>query len=51
MPFTCECDLEFNIPVPLNQALQEDEVSLGRLLLVSDLDYTFKLITSSPSPD
>ena len=37
--------------MPLNQDLQEDEVSLTSLLLVGDLDYVCQSSTSSPSTD
>ena len=32
VPFTCGCGLNFHLPVPLNQDLQEDDVSLTNLI-------------------
>ena len=39
-PFTCDCGKQFNLPVPLNQNLQEDDVWLPELLTNGVLDYT-----------
>ena len=50
-PFTCDCGISFDLPLPLSQAFQEIEVSLTRLLLTCDLDHVCQLATSRSSLD
>ena len=51
VPSIFDCGLAFDLPAPLGQAFQENEVSLKHLLLIGDLDYVHQLATSCFSPD
>ena len=50
VPFTCDCGLDFYLAVPLNQDLQEDDVSLANSLTAGVLDSMCQSTYSSPSP-
>ena len=51
VPSTCDCGLKFDLPVPLSQVSQEEEVTLKYMLLKGDLNYAHQLYTFSPSTD
>ena len=50
-PFECGCGKQFNLPVPLNQNLHEDDAWLPASLRGGVLDYMHQSSTSGPSPD
>ena len=50
VPFTCGCGLDFHLPVPLNQDLQDDDASLTNLLTTGVLQCMHQSTYSSASP-
>ena len=51
MSFKCDCGLEFDFPVPLEQRLQEENAWLPELFPHRSLDYLHRSTKSCPSPD
>ena len=51
VPSTCDCVLKFDLPVPLNQVSQVEEVSLKDMLLTGDIDCVHQSNVSCPFPD
>ena len=51
IPFKCDCGSDFELPVPLEQHLKEENVWLPDLLSQGILDYFSQSTNSCPSPD